>query len=107
PPELRDLMADFQEAVVAEIEDRLERLHAKETLSLLSVSGGVAANSALRERLAAWGVRRGVDVRLPDRALTGDNAAMIAFAGLRRFRRGDLGEGLAAAARSRWPLETT
>jgi tRNA A37 threonylcarbamoyltransferase TsaD len=31
---------------------------------------------------------------------------MIGFAGLRRFRDGRLGEGLAAVARSRWPLET-
>ena len=40
------------------------------------------------------------------RALTGDNAVMVAFAGLRRLRDGRLGEGLAAVARSRWPLES-
>ncbi|MEO6325326.1 MAG: tRNA (adenosine(37)-N6)-threonylcarbamoyltransferase complex transferase subunit TsaD [Thermoanaerobaculia bacterium] len=106
PESLRDLLADFQEAVVAQLEDRLGALHALRPLGLLSVSGGVAANSLLRERLAAWGRRKGLEVLLPDRALTSDNAAMIAFAGLRRFLRGDVGEGLDAPARSRWPLET-
>ena len=72
---------------------------------LLTVSGGVAANSLLRDRLAAWGSRRGVEVLLAPRALTSDNAAMVAFAGLLRHRAGVPHEGLSAPARSRWPLE--
>jgi N6-L-threonylcarbamoyladenine synthase len=106
PPALRDLLADFQEAVVAQIENRLTRLHEESRMRLLTVSGGVAANSLLRERLSAWGGRKGVGVLLAPRALTSDNAAMIAFAGLHRFRTGRGGEGLDAPARSRWPLET-
>jgi tRNA A37 threonylcarbamoyltransferase TsaD len=47
-----------------------------------------------------------VDVRVAPKALTGDNAVMVAFAGLRRLAAGRLGEGFAAVARSRWPLET-
>jgi N6-L-threonylcarbamoyladenine synthase len=110
PPALCDLMADFEEAVVAQIEDRLTRLRARAGDPLprvLTVSGGVAANSLLRERMAAWGKKHGVTTLLPAVSLTGDNAAMVAFAGLVRFRRGDLGEGFDAVARSRWPLETT
>ena len=85
----RDLLADFQEAVVAQLEDRLDPRPRRTTRSrLLTVSGGVAANSLLRERLAAWGTARGVEVLLAPTALTGDNAAMVAFAGLVRFRRG-------------------
>ena len=106
PASLRDLLADFQEAVVAQAEDRLSRALDEEPVALLTVSGGVAANSLLRERLAAWGRKRGVEVLLPDRPLTGDNALMVAFAGLCRFRSGRTGEGLAAVARSRWPLES-
>lgn len=106
PPEVRDLLADFQEAVVAQLEERLSRLLARRTVPLLSVSGGVAANSLLRERLAAWGTRRGVEVLLPARSLTVDNAAMVAFAGLRRHRGAAAHEGLDAVARSRWALET-
>jgi N6-L-threonylcarbamoyladenine synthase len=106
PPRLRALLADFQEAVVRQLEDRLTRLLAREPIPLLTVSGGVAANSLLRERLTAWGRRSGVEVLLPERALTADNAAMIAFAGLRRAGREGAAEGLDAPARSRWPLES-
>ncbi len=104
PAPLLDLLADFQEAVVAQVEDRLTRLHEDGPIPLLTVSGGVAANGLLRERLEAWGRRRGVEVLLAPRALTGDNAAMIAFAGLVRHRSGAPHEGFAAPARSRWPL---
>jgi len=106
PPALRDLLADFQEAVVSQIEDRLSRVLLDDPFGILTVSGGVAANSLLRERLAAWGRLRGVEVLLPHFSLTGDNAAMIAFAGLVRFRAGRVGEGISAVARSRWPLES-
>jgi N6-L-threonylcarbamoyladenine synthase len=106
PQGLCDLMADVEEAIVAQLLDRLSRLHAARRMGVLSVSGGVAANTLVRERIPAWGRSRGVDVRLAPRALTGDNAVMIAFAGLLRLRSGRLGEGLGAVARSRWPLET-
>jgi N6-L-threonylcarbamoyladenine synthase len=103
---LRELLADFQEAVVRQLEDRLTRLLARERIPLLTVSGGVAANSLLRERLAIWGRRNGLEVLLPERALTSDNAAMIAFAGLRRAGREPVEGEMDAPARSRWPLES-
>jgi len=106
PRELCDLMADVEEAIVAQLLDRLSKLHVEKRLGVLSVSGGVAANTLVRERIPAWGRSRGVDVRVAARALTGDTAVMIAFAGLGRLVAGRFGEGLGAIARSRWPLET-
>jgi N6-L-threonylcarbamoyladenine synthase len=106
PGELCDLMADVEAAIVAQLLDRVERVVRAERFEVLTVSGGVAANTLVRERLPAWGKTHGVDVRVAPKELTGDNAVMIGFAGLRRFRDGRLGEGLAAVARSRWPLET-
>jgi N6-L-threonylcarbamoyladenine synthase len=106
PQGLRDLMADVEEAIVAQLLHRLSRLHDARRFTILTISGGVAANTLVRERISAWGRSRGVDVRLATRALTGDNAVMIAFAGLLRLRSGRTGEGLGAVARSRWPLET-
>jgi N6-L-threonylcarbamoyladenine synthase len=105
-PGLCDLMADVEASIVAQLLDRVERVVVRERFEILTVSGGVAANTLVRERLPAWGRAHGVDVRVAPRALTGDNAVMIAFAGLRRLREGRRGEGLAAVARSRWPLET-
>jgi len=106
PPALRDLLADFQEAAVTQLTDRLSRVLDNEAFELLTVSGGVAANTLLRERLVAWGRKHSVEVLVPHRALTGDNAMMVAFAGLRRHLSGKPGEGFAAIARSRWPLES-
>ena len=102
--ELADLLAAFQASVVDQLLDRLESVREREGIERVALSGGVAANSELRERLAAWGSERRIEVFLPDRALTGDNAAMIAFVGLRRFRREGTVDHLAANARSRWPL---
>jgi N6-L-threonylcarbamoyladenine synthase len=106
PQGLCDLMADVEEAIVAQLLDRLSRLHELRGMHVLTVSGGVAANKLVRERVPAWGRSRGVDIRLAARALTGDNAVMIAFAGQRRLSSGRFGEGLGALARSRWPPET-
>jgi N6-L-threonylcarbamoyladenine synthase len=106
PQELCDLMADVEAAIVAQLVDRMDRLVLRERFEVLTVSGGVAANTLVRERLPAWGRTRGVDVRVAPKALTGDNAVMVAFAGLRRLAAGRLGEGFGAMARSRWPLET-
>jgi N6-L-threonylcarbamoyladenine synthase len=104
-PALCDLMADVEEAIVAQLVDRVDRIVLADPLDVLTVSGGVAANTLVRERLPEWGRKRGVPVRVAPKALTGDNAVMVGFAALRRLREGRLGDGLAAAARSRWPLE--
>jgi N6-L-threonylcarbamoyladenine synthase len=102
--ELADLLAGFQRSIVEQIVDRLEAVRRREGMERLALSGGVAANSELREVLSRWGNERDIQVSLPDRALTGDNAAMIAFAGLLHFRREGPRDFLAANARSRWPL---
>ena len=104
PPELVDLLASFQRAIVAALMDRVAAVHREEGIRALALSGGVAANSELRATLAAWGQRAGVPVFLPDRSFTTDNAAMIAWAGVIGARRGASTDPAAAAARSRWPL---
>lgn len=103
-PELVDLFASFQRAIVTALVDRVEAVHAREGIERLALSGGVAANSELRSTLERWGRGHGVAVFLPDRALTTDNAAMIAWAGLLRSRRGPLPPVAEVQARSRWPL---
>ncbi len=82
-----DFCATFQDALFAQLFDRLEsawdRLEEPRP-SEIAIAGGVAANGVLRERIAAWGASRGVIVRLPEKQYCTDNAAMIAFAGLQR-----------------------
>ncbi|MGH9440982.1 MAG: tRNA (adenosine(37)-N6)-threonylcarbamoyltransferase complex transferase subunit TsaD [Thermoanaerobaculia bacterium] len=102
--ELAGLLAGFQRSIVDQLLDRLETVRVREGMDRLALSGGVAANTELRERSAGWAGERGMEAFLPDRSLTGDNAAMIAFAGLLRFRREGAKDFLSVNARSRWPL---
>jgi N6-L-threonylcarbamoyladenine synthase len=70
----------------------------------LVVAGGVAANKALRSRLAQLAAREGFAFVAPPQALCTDNAAMIAWAGIERLKLG-LSDGLDFAPRPRWPLD--
>ena len=74
------------------------------TCVLLVVAGGVAANQALRARLAEAAEAAGSRMIAPPPWLCTDNAAMIAWAGLERLALG-LTDGLDFAPRPRWPLE--
>ena len=103
-PELTDLLASFQRAIVTALVSRVDKVHAAEGIRALALSGGVAANTELRATLSAWGAEHGVPVRLPERSYTTDNAAMIAWAGLLRHRRGAVPPVAQVQARSRWPL---
>jgi N6-L-threonylcarbamoyladenine synthase len=104
PGDLTDLFASFQRAIVLALVERVESIHLRDRIERLATSGGVAANSELRRTLSRWGDARGVPVLFPDRSLTTDNAAMIAWAGLIRHRSGDGSDPQRANARSRWPL---
>ena len=106
-----DLAASFQRTVMAVILDR-----AKNAIALFDaahgaadkhfvVAGGVAANKALREGLVNLAVDHGMRFTAPPMKLCTDNGAMIAWAGLERFRLG-LVDDLEAPARARWPLDS-
>jgi N6-L-threonylcarbamoyladenine synthase len=84
-----DLIASFQRAVVDNLVSRTFAAAEKHAAPTILVSGGVAANSELRRTFEAEGARRGVEVYFPSRALSTDNAAMIAAAGYARFMAGE------------------
>jgi N6-L-threonylcarbamoyladenine synthase len=71
-----DLAASYQAAIVDSLIERVERALAQTGLQRLAVGGGVAANGALRARLAGLGTT----LHVPPRVLCTDNAAMIASA---------------------------
>lgn len=79
--EVCDLLASFETAVVDQLLAPLPELVERHRPKLVVAAGGVAANSLLRSRLEASGAALGLEVRLPPRALTTDNGAMIARAG--------------------------
>ncbi len=75
-----DVAASFQEAVVDVLVAKLGRAAVHLGAKGIAIGGGVAANSALRERVGALGRRLDVPTYLPDRAMCTDNAAMVAGA---------------------------
>jgi N6-L-threonylcarbamoyladenine synthase len=88
PGEIADICASFQRVVVEALVDRLFEAAWRNGAKSVGIAGGVSANSRLRKDAAARGEQLGLPVFVPSLALTTDNAAMIAAAGLRRFRQG-------------------
>ena len=68
------------------------------------VAGGVAANETLRARLDDVSAGVGMTLAAPPLKLCTDNAAMIAWAGVERFKLGQT-DDLTFAPRPRWPLD--
>ena len=104
-----DLCAGFQAAVADVLAEKARRAIAEylalsPTEPAIAVAGGVAANSAIRAALETVSAETGVRFIAPPLALCTDNAAMIAWAGIEKFRSGDP-DDMTLAARPRWPLD--
>ncbi len=81
-----DIAASFQEAVVDVLVTKTMRAAADSDAKGICLGGGVAANSALRQRMQDVGNAAGLRVFLPSRSLCTDNAAMIASAAWHRWQ---------------------
>jgi N6-L-threonylcarbamoyladenine synthase len=79
-PRTLALIAGFQAAVVRDLVTRTLEAAAETGSRTVLVSGGVAANSELRNRFESKAAAAGLTVFFPSRALSTDNAAMIAAA---------------------------
>ncbi len=110
PDDVAMLARSFECAMCDTITDRLTHAMirfrtAYDTLDpTLVVSGGVAANKALRAALEDCARSHGMAFVAPPHALCSDNAAMIAWAGIEHLRAGRR-DPLDFAARPRWPLD--
>ncbi len=102
----------FEQTVCAIVEERctqginqFKALYGNKTGSpAFVVSGGVAANAAIRKTLKDLTKRHDMSFSAPPGHLCSDNGAMIAWAGVERLQRG-LTDPLDIAARPRWPLD--
>lgn len=104
-----DLCASFQTAVSDVLAEKTRRaLALYQELNpadpVLAVAGGVAANQQLRSVLETVCADRNTAFTAPPLELCTDNAAMVAWAGLEKFRTG-YRDDLTLSARPRWPLD--
>ncbi|MBN2054644.1 tRNA (adenosine(37)-N6)-threonylcarbamoyltransferase complex transferase subunit TsaD [bacterium] len=88
----KDLAASFQHAAVSILV--IKTMHALEQTgcTVVALSGGVAANALLRERLREAVAARGADFFVPPMELCTDNAAMTAGLGYQLLVRGCLSD---------------
>jgi N6-L-threonylcarbamoyladenine synthase len=86
--EIDDICASFQRVVVETLVDALFNAARSHGARSVGIAGGVSANSRLRAESRTRGEARELPVFIPGVELSTDNAAMIAAAGLRNFRRG-------------------
>ena len=107
--DLADLCAGFQTAIGDVLVDRVTRAlgHCRAEgirPNAFVLAGGVAANRYLRQRLEKAATNAEIAMKAPPPGLCTDNGAMVAWAGLERFRLG-LTDDLGMAPRARWPLD--
>lgn len=73
-------------------------------LASLVVSGGVAANQLVRERLSALCEEHGLRMYTPPPRLCTDNGVMVAWAAIERLSLGHSNTAAGTEVRARWPL---
>ena len=98
---IRAIAAAFQDAVTDVLVAKAFNAAEMRRVDRLIVCGGVAANGALREKMAAEGKRRGIESVFPSARLCTDNAAMIAARAETLLAAGMV-DGLDFGAMSRW-----
>ncbi|PCJ22929.1 MAG: tRNA (adenosine(37)-N6)-threonylcarbamoyltransferase complex transferase subunit TsaD [Rickettsiales bacterium] len=106
--DIHDIAASFQQTVCDIITRKTEyaiREYEKLcTSKQIVISGGVAANNNIRSALTELSASLGYNFVAPPTKLCTDNAAMIAFTGLERFKAGTI-NGMDFKPRARWSLE--
>jgi len=103
-----DLAASFQSTIL-EIIYKKTKVAIKEFRQnckgkALVVAGGVAANKEIRKKINKICLEENFKPYFPETKLCGDNAAMIAIAGLKKFKKKKFNK-LDFSVKPRWPLD--
>jgi len=106
-----NLAASFQETVIKILNKKTEvafkefEKFSKKEKNIFVVAGGVAANEKIKEALSELCRNKKFNPIFPSKEFCGDNAAMIAWAGIQNFKF-KKGNQLNVTAKSRWPLDS-
>jgi len=98
-----DLCASIQEAIIEVLQKKLLEALKTTRVKHLVLSGGVAANSGIRNRLKELSDKHHFKLHLPPFEYCTDNAAMIGIVGALKFERGDYSE-IAHSSTARYNL---
>ena len=101
-----DVACSFQCAAVDVLVEKTIEAALEKKVSVVTAGGGVAANTYLRESLAAACKKRGLTLILPEKHYCTDNAAMIASEGLVQYRLGNFAD-MSLTAKASIPLAAT
>ena len=99
-----DIARAFEDAVVDTMAIKCRRALKETGLKRIVLAGGVSANRGLRQRMTRLGEELRADIYYPRAEFCTDNGAMIAYAGWRRLKAGEM-TNLAIDAMPRWSLE--
>jgi N6-L-threonylcarbamoyladenine synthase len=103
---ISNICASFQKTVSEILIDRLKNSIKKANnfpINKLVIAGGVAANQYLFKKISSFMFFYNINTIAPPISLCTDNGAMIAWAGIERFRLGMV-DDLNFAPKARWPL---
>ena len=106
-----NLAASFQETINKILRKKTEVAMnkfreeiSKNSTKSFVVAGGVAANETIRKNLKQLSKKMNFKPIFPSKEFCGDNAAMIAWAGIQRYKK-KLFDNKNNFVRSRWPLD--
>ncbi len=88
--DVEQVAASFQRLAVEQLLDKLFKAAHDYRVPSILLSGGVAANSYLRQRCQVEAEKRGIRIFYPERELCTDNGAMIAAAGYFHYQAGEI-----------------